>query len=150
MRVLHLLLITASSLVVACGAANKEPATPAPASVDSTTAPTATTNPSSASSAPVASTGPAAGKDITSSSNDASGDVTPEAACDHMLVVLQSDMKKSGVNMAAKEVREVRKKCVEEGQHDRKADPKKWACESPCIMKAQTLDGLSACEDACK
>lgn len=145
-RVLHLLLLTASCLVVACGAANKEPAIPAPASVESKTA---TTNPSSASSAPATSTGPGPSKEI-ASENDASGDVTPEAACDHMLVVLQSDMKKSGVNMAAKEVHEVRKKCVEEGQSDRKADPKKWACESPCIMKAQTLDGLSACEDACK
>ena len=68
------------------------------------------------------------------------------AVCDHLVGLMTKELGPS-VGVGAEEFDKFRDKCVEDAAEERRKDPVDFDRVAGCILRAQTIEAMSACEE---
>ena len=75
---------------------------------------------------------------------------SPDKVCDHVMEIAVKELKDLGAKVTDDEVKDQKKKCIADGEKNKKDNKERWECESKCSMAAKKMRDLEDCEKKCK
>src|SRR5690349_214986 len=73
---------------------------------------------------------------------------SPEKVCGKMMDLLVKELGDKAKD-STKDMDDAKKKCIEESAKDKEKDPKKYECQSKCIMDASSFKDVESCSKKC-